>query len=364
VEPQLSSIVVVMIYIALILAAGVLYLRRARIDRPPVGVFNGRDILVVGVVLMVLPPAYLRLPTVVLAAVFALLSTAIIYFSLVPLLGGARAGATAVALVVLDVIVAEFGRDTRPWLFNEVNNLALAVAVVGVGNLWVQSGIRALHVALLACGLALYDGVATLALPLMSAFLDRISSVPLTPLLAWGHGESQVGIGLGDLLLVLVWTLVAEKAFSRRAGLTAATLGLSSVLALFLMFWLDFVSRPLPAMVLLGPVIALHYRLLIRKTKQERTIADYFATLEPIGEPGSSAGGVEVDLQAALLKAGPNEPAGGGLDRYLALRGGEVVATGVSVAEAIQAAREVCPGTVPLLMRSASAEGPRDEGRG
>lgn len=281
-DPALSSIAVVVTHVALILAFGVVYLRRVRVDRPPVGVFNHRDVLVVALVLVVIPPLYLRLPTLALAAVFALLSTALLYFALAPILRPRWAIAVASALVVVDVTLAQVARESHPSLFNGVNNLALAIAVVGVCNMWVQSGVRARHVAVLASGLAVYDVVATFSLTLMVDLVRRLESVPLTPMLVWGEGDGLVGVGLGDLLLVVVWSLVVEKAFSRRAGLTAAALGLSGVLVLFLAFWVDLVNRPVPAMVLLGPLMALQYRLLIQKAKQERSTAEYFSSLSPV----------------------------------------------------------------------------------
>jgi hypothetical protein len=275
VEPALSSIIIVLIQIAVVLAAGIVYLRRVRVDRPPVGVFNGRDILIVGTVLVAVPVVYLRLPTPVLAGVFAVLSASILYFSLSPLLGSRPAAWTGLALVALDIAIAQLLRQSSPEVFHVVNNLALAVAVIGVANLWVQSGIRASHVALLGLGLAVYDAIATLAMPLMTQFVDRVATLPLAPMFVWGAGEGQVGIGLGDLLVMLVWTLVAEKAFSARAGLVAAGLSLACVFGLFTAFWLDMVNRPLPAMVIMGPVIAGHYVSLKRQAKQERTFAAY-----------------------------------------------------------------------------------------
>ncbi|MDQ4068444.1 MAG: hypothetical protein M3203_03050 [Actinomycetota bacterium] len=289
-DPSLISVAVVMAHVGLILVAGVSYLRRARVDRPPVGVFNGRDVLVVAVALVVIPPLYLAVPVLALAAVLAVLSTAMLHFSLSPLLGGRRASRVAVVLVVLDIVVAEISRADAEWLFLLVNNLALGIVVVGVCNIWAQSGIRAAHVALLACGLAVYDAIATVALPLMEDFVNRLQSVPLTPMLVWGHESGQVGIGLGDLLLVLVWTLVAERAFSRRAGLLAAALGASCVSGLLLAFWLDLVNRPLPAMVVLGPAIGLHYVVLARRTKHQRTTGEYFASLKnPATAPQAAA---------------------------------------------------------------------------
>lgn len=300
-DPTLSSIALVTAQVSLILIAGLLYLRHVRVDRPPVGVFNARDVLIIGAVLVVIPPVYLSVPIPVLGGMFALVSTGMLYFSLSPVLGGRRAGLVAIALVILDVALAELSRGGQEWLFLLVNNLALAIVAVGVCNIWVQSGIRARHVALLACALAVYDAIATLALPVMSDFLDRVLSVPLTPILAWGHGTGQAGIGLGDLLLVLAWTLVAEKAFSRGAGLVAAAIGLSCVAGLFVTFWVDLVNRPLPAMVLLGPIIGLHYVVLARRYTHQRTTAEYFASLDGTPVP-ATARSLDAEVAVALLE--------------------------------------------------------------
>ena len=274
-DPALSSVVAVVGQVALVLAAGLAYLRRVRVDRPPVGVFNHRDVLLVGVVLVVIPPLYLRLPAAALATVFAVLSTAMVSFALAPLLRPARAFAAAAVLVAADVALAELARESYGWLFDAVNNLALAIVVVGVCAMWVQSGVRARHVAALAGALAVYDVVATTALPLMADLVDRLASLPLTPMLVWGAGDGVVGIGMGDLLLVLVWTMVAEKAFSRRAGLLAAAMGLATITALFLAYWLDLLNSPVPAMVPLGPLMVVHYLVLARRAGRERTTAEY-----------------------------------------------------------------------------------------
>lgn len=284
-DPSLSAIAVVMVCVGLTLVGGVLYLRRARVERPPVGVFNGRDVLVVAAALVVMPPVYLRIPVMALAVVLALFSVAMLSLSLSPVIGGRAAGGVAVSLVLADVLLAEAGH--QEWLFQLVNNVSLGIVVVGVCNIWAQSGIRASHVALLASGLAVYDVVATIALPLMEEFLARIESLPLAPVMAWGQGTSAAGIGLGDLLLALVWTLVAERSFSRRAGVVAAGLAMACIGVLFLAFWLDLSNRPLPAMVVLGPVIAVHYVVLARGTERMRTTGEYLAAYSSSASLGS-----------------------------------------------------------------------------
>lgn len=282
-EPSLTSIIIVLVQVALVLVVGLLYLRRARVDRPPVGLFNGVDMAFVGAVLVLLPLVYLRLPTAILATVISIVTTAILYFALSPVVGGRCAFLAAVAVVVLNLAFWKVVREENPNVFAALNNLALAIAVVGVANLWVQSGIRASHVAFLASGLAVFDLVGTVALPLMASFVERISALPLAPVLSWESGRAQVGIGLGDLLLLLVWILVVEKAFSRRQALAAASAGLGCLLLLFMAFWLDVANRPLPAMVLLGPAIAIHYGWLVRREGRERTFAEYEASLSRPG---------------------------------------------------------------------------------
>ena len=68
--------------------------------------------------------------------------------------------------------------------FLAVNNVVLVVVVVGVANLWAQSGMGARRVAL-AAGLAVYDFVATSQLTLMTDLIDKLSEVPLVPFIAW-----------------------------------------------------------------------------------------------------------------------------------------------------------------------------------
>jgi hypothetical protein len=291
-EPSLSSIVAVVLQLAAIMALGVAYLRRARVDRPPVGVFNHIDVFLVGGVLVTAPVVYLHLSTVVLGVVFAVVSVGMLHFALAPLMRPGRAVAIAVVLVGVDIALAEVARGSSPWLFNGVNNIALGIMLVGMSNMWVQSGVRARHVARLGLAVAVYDLVATLGLPVMEDLIDRLSSLPLTPMLVWGEGDAAVGAGLGDLLMILLWTLVAEKAFSRRAGLQAATLGICCSLALLIAFWVDAVNRPLPAMVLLGPAMAVHYRRLRRKAGRERTMAEYDYVLHAAGgaSPATSDG--------------------------------------------------------------------------
>src|SRR3954454_12213206 len=69
---------------------GVAYLRRVRLERPPIGTFNGRDVLVLFVPLSTLPLFYLSLPRWLLTAFLVLTFCAALSFGLRPLLAPGR----------------------------------------------------------------------------------------------------------------------------------------------------------------------------------------------------------------------------------------------------------------------------------
>src|SRR5690606_32090986 len=107
----------------------------------------------------------------------------------------------------------------------------IVICVIGVTNLWAQSGMKARHVAILGAALAVYDLVATWVLPLMKDLSIRIETLPFAPQLAWpiNAAGDWLGPGLGDLVLVAVFPLVMRKAFGREAGVVAMVLGLGTI---------------------------------------------------------------------------------------------------------------------------------------
>jgi hypothetical protein len=86
-----------------------------------------------------------------------------------------------------------------------------------------------------------------------------------------------VGIGLGDLVMLVMYPLVATKAFGRAAGLVAAVAGLGAtgvVIALFLAGWF---STGFPLLTLLGPLIIVQYAWWRRHGQRERTVNEWRA---------------------------------------------------------------------------------------
>lgn len=348
-EPALTSILLVTAHVLVLAVGALLYLRRVRMDRPPIGVFNRRDIVVITLVIIAIPPLYLRLPNLVIGGLFALVALVILQFTIAPLTRSRAGWLIALAAVAANVALAVRGGEERDPLFFAVNNVLIVVLALGVANLWTQAGLRAREVALFAVLLTIYDVVAVTWLPAMVEFFFRVAQLPFAPAVAWGDGSGMVGVGVGDLLVIALWVTVTEKAYGTRAALAAGASGVLAVVALLATFWLGWVTEPVPAMVLLGPMIVGEYLLLRRGGRRERTIAEYYRT------PGEAAAPVSgqvsgPDTVAGALPLLPDGAGTGGPSQYVAMAGSEVLAEAPTAAEALQAARAREPGTVPALV--------------
>lgn len=308
---------VVFAHAALAVVLSWLYFRRYAMARPPIGVLNFGDVVFMVGAIIVVPLLYLALPLWLVAALLGVSALSAVYFTLEPVLR-ARAAIwlAALGLVAADVATAAtFGATGTP--FFAVNNVVLVLTAVGVTNLWAQSGMKARDVAALAAALTVYDFVATWQLPLMTDLFGRLAGLPFAPMVAWVVGPIAsptndpsgatlwLGLGLGDLLLAAVFPLVSRKAFGRRAGLSALALALGTLAAIL--------SLPLqeafPVIVVLGPLIVLHYALWRRFRGRERTTREYLQA-EPLRVQLARHAG-DVELRAAGASATPAPIAGG-----------------------------------------------------
>jgi hypothetical protein len=156
-----------------------------------------------------------------------------------------------------------------------VNNIVIVLSVVGVTNLWAQSGMKARHAAVLGAALAVYDLIATSLLPLMNDLFTRLEGLPFAPELAWpvNAAGDWLMIGLGDLVLAAVFPLVMRKAFGRSARIAAILVGLGAIGLVILSVLVGFVDI-FPVMVVLGPLMVLQY-IYWRQRRQERTTWQY-----------------------------------------------------------------------------------------
>ncbi|MFB6988023.1 MULTISPECIES: hypothetical protein [unclassified Streptomyces] len=327
-------------------AAGAAYFGRVRMPRPPVGRYELPDVAVMYAVVVVAPLLYLVLPRAAVAIVFGLVLCAALQFTLSPLTGGGRAWAVASASVA---ITAGLASANLPLAVMVLTDVLLAVAVVGVANMWVQSGMRSAHAAWFAGALACYDLVATGLTSLMDRFADQVMGLPFAPLLAVTRGDPPVALGLGDLLLLVLFPLTAVKAFGRVAGLVAAGVGLAVSGAVSLLFGLGALTGAFPLLTALGPLIVLQHLFWVRAKGGERTVAEWRAG---IPRPASAAVSTEPDpeLLRALEPAGAEElstqPSEGD---WLAVIDGRVVGSGASPGQARKDAGLRGFGSVPVV---------------
>jgi hypothetical protein len=261
---------------------GWLYFRRWVLPRPPIGVFNLADVLLMLGGIVVIPLLYLALPSWLVAGLLTLGALSALYFALEPIL-------CLRALLWLVIVLAAAGDGVAlarsgptSTAYFVVNNLVLVIGVIGVANLWAQSGMKARDAAILGAALAVYDLVATSYLPLMGELFARVAALPFAPIVGWpvGPDGSWVGIGLGDLLVATVFPLVMRKAYGRPAGLAALLASPAVIAAVFALSLLGEVTI-FPVMALLGPVMVFQYAWCARRCGAERTTRQYLQT-EPL----------------------------------------------------------------------------------
>jgi hypothetical protein len=261
---------------ALTVLLGWAYFRRYQVSRPPLGVMTLGDVVFLMAGIVLIPYLYLYLPGWLVGAILGLGALGVLQLMLEPVLPSQwLVWALAAALVAADIALA-VRAGTTSLGFAAINNVVLVLLVVGVTNLWAQSGLRARDLALLAAMLTLYDLIATSLLPLTDELIGRLAGLPFTPLLAWPTGEGGwAGIGLGDLLLATVGPLVFRKAFGQTAGMAALAIALGAVAVVMGLPLTGWLRGTFPVMVVLGPLLVVQYLFWIRRRGTERTTARY-----------------------------------------------------------------------------------------
>jgi hypothetical protein len=293
-----GALLVVTAYVALTVLAGWAYFRRYRVVRPPLGVVSLTDVAIMLTFIVLVPYLYLTLPLWAVAVVFGLAVLNAIYLTLLPLLRWRwPAASVCFGLVGADVALA-VGQGVTSEAFLLVNDIILALVVVGAANLWAQSGMKARDVTILGAALAVYDVIATWQLPVMVDLLNRLSQLPLFPMIAWPIGPGEVpgagsgdvlshilGVGLGDILLATVFPLTMRKAFGRSAGLMAVAVTLATVVGALIALEARLVTTGIPVMTFLGPLMIVQYAYWLRARQGERTTWQYLQA-EPLPRQG------------------------------------------------------------------------------
>lgn len=263
---------------------GWIYFRRYRLSRPPIGVMNLADVAIMVGGIVLVPYLYLLLPSVLVTALLGASIVGILYFVCEPVLR-ARAAVWIVVVVLAACDLGAwlaFGAGSGPFL--AVNDVLVVVAVIGVSNLWAQSGLKARDVAVLAGALTVYDFIFTTQLSLMTDLIGRLAGLPFAPLVAWSAGEGTwLSIGLGDLLLATAFPLVMRKGYGLTAGQVAMVVALALVAALLMLSGTGLMREVFPVMVVLGPLIVCQYAYWRWRYGLERTTREYL-----LAEPSSA----------------------------------------------------------------------------
>jgi hypothetical protein len=264
------------------------YLRRVRLDRPAIGRFNGRDVVILFVFLATLPVFYLLLPQWAVTSLLALTFMASLSIGFGPVLGSTRVWLGIGVLLGANIWIGQtmLGTVVGWQLFWAETSVIVLLGAISVANLYVQGGMQLRHVAWFALGLAVYDVIFTIAVPVSNLLVREFVGHPLFPAIGMRVGFDEAIIGLGDLLVYGLFTLAAAKAYGRRAIRLALVLilvfgaalpALSSLMINYIDARADIV---IPAQTWFGPAAFIAHLWLRRRYGRERTMREFLASNE------------------------------------------------------------------------------------
>jgi len=273
------------------------YFRHVRLERPPIGAFNSRDLSVLASFIVTLPLLYLIVPPGVLTGFLVLTFMSALMIALRPLVSTRLLWIAIPVLLVTNLLVTRSmaaidGGLQIYWLLTSV---VVMTAAVGISNLYVQGGLQLRQIAWFTLFLAVYDIFFTNVVPLTPQLAVNLQGRPLDPSIGFATGGYNANIGLGDLLVFCMYSIAAYKGFGRRGALVSlsviATFGalapsLTPLLApgLFGTTAAAFV----PVMTVFGPAAFLSY-LWLSRTAPERSgvqwIKEHASRLTPSSPP-------------------------------------------------------------------------------
>jgi hypothetical protein len=211
----------------IVICAGALaYFRRVRIDRPPVGTFNARDVVILLIFIGILPFVYGWLPDTLVTCLLSVTFASALYIGYRPLLGSAGIWLGIGLLFGFNIWSSHHLMGTIPgWqLWYTEQSIMVGLSAIAVCNMYLQGGMKLRHVAWLSLGLAGYDILFASYYPLTGSLLARYITHPLTPVVGMRFGGVDYAVGLGDLLVYSLFFVAAYKVLRgrvqgiRRAG--------------------------------------------------------------------------------------------------------------------------------------------------
>jgi hypothetical protein len=263
-----------------------LYFRHVRMERPAIGTFNARDLIVVSVFIIGLPVLYLLLPSWALTGFLILTFLASLSIGYKPLLPPVLLWGGIGTLIGLNIWLArtQLGTVTGWQAYWTLTSVIVLLGSVAVVNLYAQGGMRLQHVAFFAFGLAFYDAFFSMVIPLTPLLADAFQGHPLDPSIGMRTAFLSANIGIGDLLVYGLFTVVAFKAYGRPGARLAIGIVVlfGAVIPASAPLLISIVVRSglnvvVPAQTFFGPAALLAY-LWLRKLGPERTMTQFLAT--------------------------------------------------------------------------------------
>jgi plastocyanin len=262
---------------------GLAYFRRVRLERPAVGTFNGRDLVVLGCFILALPVPYLLVAPAVLTGFLLVTFLAALMIALRPMLPARRLWVAVPALLAANIVVTDH-MDTMaggPQVYWVLTSAIVGAAAVGVSNLYVQGGLHLRQIAWFTLFLAVTDILFTRVIPITPKLAIALQGRPLDPSIGFAAGRFNANVGLGDLLVFCLYTCAAYKGFGRRGAVTAlllvAVFGAvaPSVTPLIVPGLFGTTAAAfVPIQTLFGPAAFLGY-VWLKRTRRERTTAEW-----------------------------------------------------------------------------------------
>jgi hypothetical protein len=295
----------------LVCVLGLSYLRHVRMERPAIGTFNGRDVVIVFLLLSAIPLFYLSLPRWLLSSFLVVTFVSALSFGLRPLLPPLGAWLVVGVLLGLNLWLGTNALGTvGGWqLFWAENDVIVLLAAVFVANLYVQGGMRLKHVAWFALALAAYDMVFTSVAPVTHALVEAFLGFPLNPSVGMRWGIDNAAIGIGDLLVYGLFVLAVAKGYGRRAGRQAVAVVLifGAVAPALVPLLIDYVTARadtvVPAQVWFGPAAFLTWLWLRHRYGQERTMREFLASED------AARGRIGSPKEPGPISGAPRQPA-------------------------------------------------------
>jgi hypothetical protein len=285
-ESSLTLFCVIMTGAIIVAGGALIYFRRVRMERPPVGTFNTRDVTILLIAIGVLPFVYGWLPDTLVTCLFMITFASALYIGYKSLLGPVGIWLGIGLLFGLNIWSSHHLMGTIPgWdVWYAEQSLAVALGAIAVSNLYLQGGMKLRHVAWLSIGLACYDVLFASYYPLTGRLLARYITHPLTPVMGMRFGEVDYAVGLGDMLVYSLFFVACYKAYGKRAAIIAA--GVITVMGGFATAYLPFLfdltnanlDTLIPAQSIFGPAAFLTYLWMKRHYGRERTMAEYLAS--------------------------------------------------------------------------------------